>query len=194
MMEKMKKHLQSLSVVLVVACMGVIIVCGVNYVRGLRNDLRDNAVQNLMAVTLQQQQAFDNFIAEDRDHLHDFAEFFTRNSMNSPEEIRQLLTLPDEPDAIYLVMCLDEGWICGTSFDEIRQLDEENLANYRALSGSGVRDTYTGLYSGTPRFGYYETFTFGSGHKGLIQKATTAARSLTPFPSPFITARGWPML
>lgn len=26
---------------------------------------------------------------------------------------------------IYLVICLDEGWVCGSSFDDICQLDEE---------------------------------------------------------------------
>lgn len=44
MMKKMKKDLQSLSVVVVVICMGVIMACGVNYVKELRNDLRDAAI------------------------------------------------------------------------------------------------------------------------------------------------------
>ena len=37
-------------------------------------------------------------------------------------------------------------------------------------AGSGVRDAYTGPFSGTPRFCYYETFTFASGHKNLVWK------------------------
>ncbi len=192
MVEKMKKYLQSMATVLIVICTGIIMVGGLNYVRRLRDNLQDNAIQNLMTVAVQQQQAFDTFIAEDRGRLHDFAQFFTRNSVG-PEEVQQVLTLSGETGgtgAIYLVMCLDEGWVCGTSFDDIRQLDEENLDIYRSLKGSGVRDSYTGLYSGTLRFGYFETFTFRDGHKGLIQKSYDRSRVFEDFSLSFYNDQG----
>lgn len=116
--------------------------------------------------------------------------FSPRTASTAPEDIRRLLTLPNDSDAIYLVMCLDEGWICGTSFDGIRQLDEKNLAFYRAFEDSGVRNNYTGLYSGTRRFGYYEAFTFSSGHRGLIQKSYDRDKTFGTFSLGFYNGRG----
>jgi len=190
MIERIKKHQQSVLIALVVVCLAIIMVGSVHYVGRLRQNLQGNALQNLMAVTTQQQQAFDTFIREDQEELHAFADFFTSRRINDPEQIRQLLWLPDETEAIYLVGCLDDGWICGTSFDDVRQLDAESLETYRSLHGVGVRDSYTGLYSGTPRFGYYETFTFANGHRGLIQKSYDRSEALEGFPLAFYNGQG----
>jgi len=190
MMERIRKYQQALLVVLMVVCLGIIMVGGVHYVGRLRRNLQGNALQNLKAVTVQQQQAFDTFIREDQDRLHAFTNFFTSREIDDPEQIRQLLSLPGDTEAIYLAACLDEGWICGTSFDEIRQLDAGNLETYRSLPDSGVRGPYTGLYSGTPRFGYYETFTFPNGHTGLIQKSYDRSEVLESFPLAFYNGQG----
>jgi len=190
MMERIRKYQQALLAALMVVCLGVIMVGGVQYVGRLRRNLRDNALQNLMTVTAQQQQAFDTFIREDQEKVHAFTKFFTSHGIEDPEAIRQLLSLPDESEAIYLAMCLDEGWICGTSFSDIRHLDTENLAVYRSLQNAGVRDSYIGLYSGTPRFGYYETFTFSSGHRGLVQKSYDRSEVLEVFPLAFYNGQG----
>jgi len=141
-------------------------------------------------VTAQQQQALDTFIREDQEKVHAFTKFFTDREIDDPELIRQLLSLPDETDAIYLAMCLDEGWICGTSFDDIRRLDAENLETYRSLRGAGIRGPYTGLYSSTPRFGYYETFRFPNGHTGLVQKSYDRSEVLESFPMAFYNGQG----
>ena len=187
---KIKKNQQSLIILLIALCMGFILLGGVKYVGKLRSGLHESAAQNLMTVTAQQQQSFDTFIEKDREQVHAFAEFFSGNGICDPETIRHLLTLPDETDATYLVVCLDEGWICSTYFDDVRQLDEENLAVYRSLDGSGVRDDYTGFYSGAPRFGYYELFTFSSGHQGLIQKSYDRSRVTERFALSFYNGQG----
>ncbi|MCM1123960.1 MAG: response regulator [Eubacterium sp.] len=190
MIKMVKKHLQSMSIVLTVIVMGIIMAAGVVYVNQLEDNLRDNSLQNLMTVTAQQQQAFDNFIADDRDEVHDFAAFIANQDLSSAEEIRRLLTLHDEEGATYLAVCLDEGWVCSTFFEDIRQLDDETLALYRSFDGSGVRGAYTGPYSGTSRFGYYETFTFHNGHKGLIQKSYDRNKTFETFSLSFYNERG----
>ncbi len=190
MVERIKKYQQSLVVALIVICMGSIMVGGINYVNKLKKNLRDNAIQNLMNITVQQQQDFDTFIAEERDRLHGFANFFSNKSV-SPEEIRQVLAVTNETDVVYSVACLNEGWICGTSFDDIRQLEEDDLELYRSFRGSGVRNTYTGIYSGTSRFGYYETFTFNDGDKGLIQKSYDRNKVSEKFPLSFYNDKGY---
>ena len=123
MNKKTKNYQRSLAVILIVICMGAIMAGGVKYVKKLRHNLQVNAVQSLMTVTVQQEQAFDTSVRDNWDRLHGFTEFFARNSICEPEAIRQLLTLPNEEDATYLVACLDDGWVCSTYFDDIRQLD-----------------------------------------------------------------------
>jgi len=190
MVERVRKYQQALLAALMVVCMGIIMAGGVRYVGRLRGNLQNNALQNLMAVTVQQQQALDTFIHEDQEAVHAFTKFFTSHELGGPEQIRQLLSLPNETEAIYLAMCLDDGWICGTSFDDVRQLDAGNLEIYRSLRGAGVRGPYAGLYSGTTRFGYYETFTFPNGHRGLVQKSYDRSEVLESFPLAFYNGQG----
>ncbi len=190
MVKRRKKKQRIWLIVLIVACLGVIMVGGINYVSTLRGKLMDQAIQNVMTVTEQQQQAFDNFIAGDQERLHSFAEYFSRNEISGPEEVQRQLTLFDEVDAIYSVMCLDEGWFCSNATESIRQVNEEDLAYYSGLSGSGVRDSYIGLFSGEPKFGYYEAFTFSHGHRGVIQKSYDRAKVSATFSLSFYDGQG----
>ncbi|MDE7243786.1 MAG: response regulator [Oscillospiraceae bacterium] len=191
MLEKIKQYQRWLMSALIMICMAVILCGGVFYVVRLRNSLHQNAVQNLMTVTVQQQQALDNVLAEDRERLHAIAQFLASDGEDDPEEARRLLRLFTKKDSVSLVMCLDSGWVCGTSFDEIRTLDEDNLALYRSLDGSGVQDTYTSLFSGTTRFGYYESFTFPNGHQGLVQKSFDRERAFETFSLAFYNNQGF---
>ncbi|MCM1189178.1 MAG: response regulator [bacterium] len=169
MIEKIKKYQRALLISLIVVCIGIILIGGIRYIEMLRGNLQDNAIQNIMTVTTQHRQAFDNFISADQERLHSYAEYFSANDI-APEDILLQLAMFHEVDAIYSVICLDEGLFCSSVSDEVRRIDAENLEYYHSLSGSGVRDSFLGLFSGLPKFGYYETFTFRDGHQGLIQK------------------------
>lgn len=190
MIKKIQKHQRAFLVTLIIICMGIILAGGLRYVERLRNNLQNNAIKNVLAVTQQQQQAFDNFISGDKERIHSFAEYFAHTSKNTPEDIQRQLTLFNEVDAIYSVVCLDEGWFCSNASENIREVDEENLEFYRSLTGSGVRDTYIGLFSGDPKFGFYEAFTFKDGHKGLIQKSYDRTKVSETFSLSFYNDRG----
>ncbi|MCM1134318.1 MAG: response regulator [Clostridium sp.] len=190
MIQKIKKHQRLLLVILVVICMGIILIGGVRYIWTLRKNLQNQAIQNVMTVTIQQQQAFDNFISGDQERLHSYAEYFSNNDHANAAEIQRQLTMFDDIDAIYSVICLDEGWFCSNTTEEIRTVDEENLNRYRSLTGRGVRDSYIGLFSGNPKFGYYESFTFKNGHKGLIQKSYDRTKVSETFSLSFYNNQG----
>ncbi len=190
MIKKVRRHQRLVLIILIIVCMGIIMVGGVHYVEQLRDNLQNHAIQNVMTVTLQQQQALDSFISGDRERLHSFAKYFSGSDHNNPEEIQRQLTMFEEVDAIYSVICLDEGWFCSNASDKIRQVDEENLNYYRSLNGSGVRDTYIGLFSGNPKFGYYETFTFNNGDRGLIQKSYDRTKVSETFSLSFYNEQG----
>ncbi len=171
MVETIKKHQQGLLITLLAVCMVTIIAGGFNYINRLRDNLREHAILNVKTVTAQQQQALDSFIAGDQERLRSFAEYFSTYPHEGPEDIRRILTLFNEVDATYSVFCLDEGWYCVNASDDIQYLSEEDMKIYTALEGSGIRDPFTSIFSGTSKFGIYETFTFSNGHRGLIQKS-----------------------
>ncbi|MBD5160434.1 MAG: response regulator [Oscillibacter sp.] len=190
MLEQIKKKQRLWLIALIIVCMAVIVIGGTRYVTLLQNNLREQSIQNVLAVTKQQRQAFDTFIEGDRERLHSFAEFFVDNGHTNPEEIQVLLTLFTDEDAIYSVICLDEGWFCSSVSSDIRQLDRESLEIYNSLEGSGVRNSFAGQFTGAPRFGYYETFTFASGHRGLIQKSYDRSKVSEVFSLSFYNDQG----
>ena len=189
-MEKVKKYWQIWLLLPIVFCIGVIIYGGISYISQLRQNLTGQAIQNVLTVTRQQQQAFDNFIAGDRERLHSIADFLARSDYTEPEEIQRLLTMFNEADTVYSVVCLDESWFCSNTSDSIFPLTGEQVDTYRALEGSGVRDTFVGIFSGVPRFSFYETFTFSNGNKGLLQKSHDRSKVSETFSLSFYNDRG----
>ena len=51
-------------------CMCIMLAGGIWYISNLRVNLEEQAIENVLTVTKQQQQAFDNFISLDRERLH----------------------------------------------------------------------------------------------------------------------------
>ena len=190
MMEKVKKYRQLWLVLPIIFCVGIIVYGGISYISQLRQNLTGQAIQNVLTVTRQQQQAFDNFIAGDRERLHSIADFLAHSDYTEPEEIHQLLTMFNEADTVYSVVCLDESWFSSNTSDKIYSLTEEQVDTYRALEGSGVRDTFVGIFSGIPRFSFYETFTFSNGNKGLLQKSHDRSKVSETFSLSFYNDRG----
>ena len=173
MMEKLKKYRQLGLVLPIIFCLGVIVYGGINYITGLRDNLTVQAIENVLAVTRQQQQSFDNFIMADRERLHSYADYFAKRGDNGPNDAQELLNLFDDVKAVYAVACLDSrqgGWLATSADYDYQYLEEKTREEYRAFEDSGVRSSYISLFSETPMFGYYEKFSFSNnGHTGVIQ-------------------------
>ena len=93
MIEKIKKHQRTLLVAVIAVCMVAAIAGGVQYFNKLKNNLLNSAIQDVMNVTLQQKQSFDDFISMDRERLHDCAEYFSKNGHDSSEDMQDLLAV-----------------------------------------------------------------------------------------------------
>lgn len=175
---------------LLVLCVAVIVVGGVHYVSSLREDLMNQAMGNVLTVTRQHQQAFDNFISGDRERLHSYADYFARSSSEDVTALQDKLKLFSEVDAFYTVINLSDGSFYSNKSDEVLQMAPEELRTYRSLSGSGVRNPFTGLYSDSTMFGYYECFSFADGVRGLIQKSYDCSQVSDTFSLSFYNNRG----
>ena len=194
MMEKLKQYRQLWLVLPIVFCIGVIVFGGINYITGLRDNLTVQAIENVLAVTRQQQQAFDNYVAADRERLHSYADFFSKHADNGMNAAKELLGMFDDVKAIYAVSCLDSEdvpWVATSNADyDYEYLDSETLATYRAFGDSGVRSSYISIFTKVPMFGYYEKFTFPNGHTGVIQLSYEVDRFTEAFSLSFYNGQG----
>jgi len=190
MAKRIKTNPRAVLITLIAVCMILIGSGGLYYISMLRDSLSEESIQDVLAVTRQQRQAFDTFILGDRERLRSFAEYFSKNDHDSPEEIRKTLTLFSEIDATYSVFCLDEGFYCINASDEIQHPTSNEMEIYNALEGSGVRDPFTSIFSGTPKFAIYECFTFANGHRGFIQKAYDRDKVSETFSLSFYDGQG----
>ncbi len=181
MLEKIRKYQGSLLVALIVLCLGGIFLGGMYYLRFLEDSLEKNAAQNVMDDTLQQRNAFDDFFLSDQDRLHSYADFLSSRQHVSSDDLQQVLNLFRGLDAECLVLCLDEGWACGSMHRETLRLEDAQLEEYAALPERGILENFAGLFSGAPQFCYYERFTFPGGHQGIIQKAYDRSKILEAF-------------
>ena len=94
-----RKNQRDWFVALIIICLGVVVAGGFIYVSSLREDLTDQAILNVQTVTVQQQQAFDNFIAGDRERLHSFAVFFSHTFSDQADAIQRQLSVFCEVDS-----------------------------------------------------------------------------------------------
>ena len=140
MVAKVRNNQRLWLVLSIVICMGIILAGGLGYLSSLRVNLSEQAVQNVLAVTAQQQQAFDNFIAGDRERLHSYAGYFARNDSDDIGAIQRELEVFVEIDAFYTIINLDTGQFYNNKTEETYLMEGGDLEFYRALSGSGVRD------------------------------------------------------
>ncbi len=190
MLKKIQKNQSTWLSLLIVICMVILLLGGFYYVSSLRVKLTEQAVHNVLTVTTQQQQAFDNFLSGDRERLHSFAKYFTHCDSDDVERIQQWLNAFDEVDAFYSIIDLETGRYYNNKTYKIYQMGSEDLTAYREFSGSGVRNPYTGLYSDDTMFGYYECFTFADGARGLIQKSYDCSKVSEAFSLSFYNDQG----
>ena len=189
MLEQVKKHQRALLVALIAVCMGAALVGGVHYLRKLRSNLLNSAIQDVMNVTLQQKQSFDDFISMDRENLHRYAEYFSQHGHD--EDIQDLLAIFAGADANFAVVCLKDDWIYSSNHGKVMHSEPEEMDEYHSLSGSGIRDNYVGLTSGVPKFAFYETFNFHDGHPGLVQKSYDRSKVLETFSLSLYNGQGY---
>lgn len=191
-LESNKRHKRKLWMYLLGAvCVVFVLIAACQYAQYISKSLMMQTISNVQTVTQQQQQAFDSFIARDRERIHSYAEDFSRLSSKDVDIIRDKLDVFSSVDAVYSVVNLDTGEYYNNKSPEILQMNEEQLESYRHFSGSGVREPYIGVYTATKMFGYYECFTFEDGVNALVQKGYESDRVSGEFTLSFYNDQGF---
>ncbi len=194
MMKKVRKSQIFYYNLIIFICMGLILGGSLYYIFSLRSKLMDQAIHNVLTVTIQQQQAFDTFLSGDKERIHSFAQYLESTNSNDVQTINIWLDTFYDVDAFYTVIDLETGQYYNNKTHETYQLREDELALYRGLSGSGVRDPYNGLYSDDIMFGFYECFSFADGARGLLQKSYECNKISQSFSLSFYNDQGFAYL
>lgn len=101
MIRKIQKYQRPLLVGLIVICMGIMVIGAVVYLGRIREKLKDDAIQSVMDVTIQQKQAFENFVTVDRERLHSFAERFAQTEGTAEKSAQEQLKMIGDMEAVY---------------------------------------------------------------------------------------------
>ena len=191
MLKRIQKNRRTHFSLLIIICMGIILCEGLYYISSLRSKLMEQAVHNVLTVTTQQQQAFDNFLAGDRERIHSFAGYLAKSNSDDTESIGKWLNTFGNIEAFYTVTDLKTGQVYSNKEDKVYQLGNDDLKLYREFSGSGVRNPYKEPNSNDMMFGYYERFTFADGVSGLIQKNYKCSKVSEDFSLSFYNDQGF---
>ncbi len=180
-----------LSLILIVCCV-LFVLWGCHfYLTSIQKSLVDQAIGNVLTVTQQQEQAFDNFLTRDMDRIHSFALYFSQTNSNDVAEIQDKLTAFDDVEAVYSVVNLDTGAFYNNKTRQTFKMTVGQLWDYQRLGDQGVRNSYMGLYNGKNMFGYYERFTFADGARGLFQKGYDNTQVCDEFSLSFYDDQGF---
>lgn len=191
MLKKKQRNRRTYLSLLIIACMGIILLGGIHYISSLRVKLMDQAVHNVLTVTMQQQQAFDNFLSGDKERLHSFARYLEKCDSDDTEDINQWLNTFNEIEASYSIIDLESGKRYNNRNSDIDKVGDEELEFYRGFSGSGVRDPYKGEDTEDMMFGYYERFSFADDVSGLILKSYDRSKVSKDFSLSFYNDQGF---
>ena len=191
MKEDKKKKSHKKWMYLFVAAVVCVLIGAHFYVHYIRDCLMSQTISNVETVTHQQQQAFDSFVRRDRERIHSYADDFSRHDSGDQQSIRSKLDVFAEVDALYTVVNLETGEYYNSKSQEVHRMKEAELEEYRKFSGSGLREPYTGLFTDTKMFGYYECFTFADGARGLFQKGYESDRVSEEFTLSFYGGQGY---
>lgn len=191
MRENETKTQKLVPLILIVLCV-IFVLWGCRfYLSSIQNSLVEQAIGNVLTVTQQQEQAFDNFLARDMDRIHSFALYFSKSNSNDVAEIQDKLTAFDDVEAVYSVVNLETGAFYNNKTNQTFKMTANQLWDYQRLIGQGVRNSYMGLYNGKNMFGYYERFTFADGTDGLFQKGYDNTKVCDEFSLSFYDNQGF---
>jgi len=178
-------------IVVACVCLLAILLIGRYYLATVREDMTDQAINDVLAVTQQQEQAFTNFLLMDKERVHSFANYFTSCASTDEASIVSRMQAFLKVNAIYTVANKETGGFCNNKINRISVMTPEQLAVYRTFTGSGMRESYIGLYDDTPMFGYYESFYFSDGVEGVFLKGYEKDEVSDEFSLSFYNGQGY---
>lgn len=190
-LDNKKNRAALLAFVAIMLCFICILVMGLFYLSSVRQGMLNQATANVLSMTQQHQVAFSNFIELDRERLHSFAVNFAEGVSTDSETIESKLTAFNRVDAVYVIYDIDHGLYYSNYTNGAQEIPDDLLEVYSSLQGSGIRKPYQSMITGNTMFGYYESFRFADGKRGLLQKGYDSSRVSAEFSLSFYNDQGF---
>lgn len=166
----MKKKQTGMTIILLVLSLILILSGGFNYFTGVQRSLWDKSVTDILEVTTQGRHALDTYIEKDTEMLHWLAVELSKKDSRDSGALLATMKLSDDALSSYICVNLDEGAVYTDGTETGAEPEWEQLNHTLANGGQGIREPFLGDVTGVWTLGYFESFTWPDGARGLVQK------------------------
>ena len=178
------------AVVLGVIAVAVLLSGGIFYLYKVERALWDQAVANVLEVTVQGGHAFEVFVDQGFTMMDSRANTFAQYPSSDAKTIGEKADLFDGGDTAFAVIDLTHGVIYFSSQAKA-ELSAQRVEEYLALDRFGFLEPYLDEYTGLRVVGYYERFTFADGAQGIVRKSLRVSDMAAQFSLSFYDGAGY---
>lgn len=187
----MKAKYKNRGLFLIILSITILLISGFFYLRSVQRSLWEKSLTDILEVTTQGRHALDTYIEKDMEMLSLItAEAAAQDPLNG-EALSQSMRLNGTSDSSYICVNLDAGMLYTGLLNSGYSLSDEQLSQLSVLQGKGIREPFLDGRTGVWTLGYYETFTWPDGTKGLAQKTQPLSEIAERFSLSFYNDTGF---
>lgn len=166
---------------------------GSGYISGVQESFWMQSVADVEEVIGQGGHAFEVYVKKDMEMLHGLALNMSQKKSGEKSSIINRLQAFGGSEANYYVIDLDNRILYSSESEIGTRLSEEEMEAYERydeLSVSGMEEPYQSTDTGEQMLGYYESFCFTDGTRGIIWKEQPLSSIAAEFSLSFYDGRG----
>lgn len=176
---------------LIILSIGLLLFSGFIYLSTVQRSLWKKSVTDILEVTTQGRHALDTYIEKDLEMLGWIAAELTSKDPFDEEELTKAIKLTGASDSSYICVNLDSGRLYTGLLNGGYPLNDEQLSLFSSLQGKGVREPFLDGRTGVWTLGYYESFSWPDGTRGLVQKTQPLSEIAERFSLSFYNDTGF---
>lgn len=179
------------TIFLVLMSVMIFLLGGSYYLINMNRTLWRQLVSEILEVTSQGAYSFDIYVEKDKEMLDNLTENISQYNSWDSDSILSKLEMFENEKANYTVINLDQGILYSNRIGKGRKLTQEELKVYESFSEEGIREPYLNEYTGQSTLGYYKSFLFKNGTRGIVQKGRLLSELCDEFSLSFYQNSGF---
>ena len=177
--------------VLGIVFMALVLVAGFSYLGFIEDSLWKNTVDEVREITDQSAHAFEVYVEKDLKKLDILVSGLEPLSSEDTKGIIERCAYFNKAQNTYGVINLDTGYLYTGTEDHGIKLPNSTIEAYRKFPDRGVREPYTGDYTGLTQIGYYQRINFANGVPAMVYEAAPVSRISQEFTLSFYDESGF---
>lgn len=187
----MNKKLRWGTLFLVLVSVVLLLFGGYYYLVKMNRTLWKQLVSETLEITSQGAYAFDIYVEKDKEMLDNLVENISQYNSWDSDSILSKLEMFENEKADYTVINLDQGILYSNRIGKGRKLTKEEVLVYENFPKEGIREPYLDEYTGQRTLGYYKSFLFQNGTRGIAQKGRLLSELCDEFSLSFYQNTGF---